>query len=152
MSAAVNHEIWNWVAWCWQGNDPWPRMPRRCLSAEGGYLPESVIGREEEARKPRRIVNSEHAQRVQHIYDDMPQLTRQILRYEYTQRAAYDQWEYGEEVGADGQLRKAWIRTGNTRCLVARLRLKISRATYWQHVQAFRQLVRREFASGMVAQ
>lgn len=141
-------EIENWIAWCWEGQDPVPGSPSRCYSAEGRYLAPAM---NDEGREPRRIVNNERARRVQAVYDRMPQLTRQVIRYEFTQRAAYDQWERGEELAPDGQLRKVWVCVGNTRRLTARLRLKICREQYRHHVDSFKQAVQEEFASEVCA-
>lgn len=135
-------EIENWIAWCWQGEDPAPGQPSRCYSAEGRYIAPAT---DEDERRPRRIINVQGAQRVQAVYDRMPILTRQVLRFEYTQRAAYDQWERGEEVAPDGGVRKVWVCVGNTRRMMARLRLKISREEYRRHVDSFKKAVREEF-------
>lgn len=66
-------EIENWIAWCWEGQDPAPGSPSRCYSAEGRYIASAM---NDEGREPRRIVNRERVRRVQAVYDRMPQLTR----------------------------------------------------------------------------
>lgn len=143
MTDTVSSEIENWIAWCWDGEDPAPSEPKRCYSAEGRYTAPAL---DDEDRQPRRIINRESAERVQAIYDRMPDLTRQVLRFEYTQRAAYDQYEQGEEIGPDGAVRKVQVRVANTRRLMARIRLKISREEYQRHVDAFKKAVREEFS------
>lgn len=140
----VGGEIENWVAWCWAGEDPAPGSPSRCYSAEGRYDPPAT---DETQRQPKRQINHYNAQRVQAVFDRMDQLTRQILRYEYTQRELYDQWERGTEVGADGEVQHVWVRVGNTRRQMARLRLKVSRDEYMWHVDAFKAFVKEEFSS-----
>lgn len=72
-------------------------------------------------------------------------MIRQVLRYEYTNRSQYDQWEEGLEIGTDGVERRAWCRTGNNKREVARRVLGISRVEYERHVEAFRDEVGREF-------
>lgn len=142
MTDTVSSEIENWIAWCWEGEDPAPFEPKRCYSAEGRF---SAPAWHDEERQPRRIINRQAAERVQALFDQMPPLTRQVLRFEYTQRAEYDQYEQGEEIGPDGELRKVQVRVANTRRLMARIRLKISREEYQRHVDAFKDAVREEF-------
>lgn len=142
MTDAVSSEIENWIAWCWEGEHPAPSEPKRCFSAEGRYVAPAI---DDDGRIPARIINQESAQRVQSVFDRMPTLTRQVLRFEYTQRAAYDQYEQQEVVGPDNHVRKVDVRVGNTRRLVGRLRLKIGRQEYQQHVERFKQAVREEF-------
>jgi len=120
-------------------------MPSRCGSAEGGYIRGSLNAREEEARTPKRVIHTANAQRVQKIYDGLPQITKQVVRFEYVQRRTYDQWELGEELGVDGRLHKVAIRVANTRRKEARRRLKIDRRRYQKHVDEFCQRVAREF-------
>ena len=139
----ASHEIENWIVWCWHGSDPAPGVPSRCYSAEGRYVPPASP--DEEERQPTRIINHEAAQRVQAIFDRKPLLTRQVLRYEYTQRAKYDQWGQGREIGPDGKMMTVWLRVGNVRRRMARLHLKIGRREYLEHVASFRQAVREEF-------
>lgn len=148
MTDIVSSEIENWIAWCWDGEDPAPKEPKRCYSAEGRY---TAPAQDDEDRQPRRIINRESAERVQAIYDRMPDLTRQVLRFEYTQRAAYDQYEQGEEIGPDGAVRKVQVLVANTRRMMARYRLKISREEYQRHVDAFKEAVGEEFASEVCA-
>lgn len=142
MTDTVSSEIENWVAWCWEGEHPAPSEPSRCYSAEGRYVAPAW---HEDERRPKRIINRQSAERVQAVYDRMPDLTRQVLRFEYTQRAAYDQYEQSQEVGPDGEVHKVWVRVANTRRLMARLRLKIGREEYQRHVDAFKDAVREEF-------
>ena len=148
MTDIANSEIENWIAWCWDGEDPTPQEPKRCYSAEGRYTAPAL---DDEDRQPRRIINRESAERVQAIYDRMPDLTRQVLRFEYTQRAAYDQYEHGEEIGPDGAVRKVRVLVANTRRMMARYRLKISREEYQRHVDTFKEAVREELASEVCA-
>lgn len=142
MTDIVVSEIENWIAWCWHGEDPAPGQPSRCFSAEGRYV---APAQDDEERVPRRIINFPRAQVVQAVYDRMPLITKQVLRFEYTQRAAFDQWERGHEVSPDGQLREVWACVGNTRRRMARLRLRIGREEYQQHVDSFKQAVKEEF-------
>lgn len=142
MTDTVSSEIENWIAWCWEGEDPAPSVPSRCYSAEGRYTAPAM---DDDGRQPKRIINRESAERVQSVYDRMPALTKQVLRFEYTQRSAYDQYEQGEEIGPDGAVRKVWVLVANTRRLMARLRLKLGRDEYQRHVDAFKDAVREEF-------
>src|SRR5690606_11319561 len=148
MTDTVSSEIENWIAWCWHGEDPSPSEPKRCYSAEGRYTAPAL---NEDDRIPQRIINHRSAERVQKVFERMPDLARQVLRYEFTQRAAFDQYEQTQEVGPDGELRKVWVRVANTRRLMARLRLKISREEYQRHVDTFKDAVREEFASEVCA-
>ncbi|MFT8276114.1 hypothetical protein ACMSSJ_11305 [Kerstersia gyiorum] len=95
---------------------------------------------------PKRYINHDAARRVQRIFDGMPQLTRQVVKYEYTDRSKYDIWDQGIEIGSDGQERRVWHRTANNKREVARRVLRVSRVEYDRHVQAFRDSVGREFA------
>lgn len=140
---ATVSEIENWIAWCWHGDDPAPFTPSRCYSAEGRF---SAPAWADEERQPARIINMESAERVQAIYDSLPPLTRQVLRYEYTQRSTYDQWEKGQEIGPDGELRDVYVLVGNTRRQMGRYHLKIGREEYQRHVEAFKEAVREEFS------
>src|SRR5690606_33655998 len=94
MTDAVSSEIENWIAWCWDGEDPAPFEPKRCYSAEGRFIAPAL---DDDGRIPRRIINRKSAERVQAIFERMPDMTRQVLRFEYTQRAAYDQYEQSQE-------------------------------------------------------
>ena len=143
MTDTVSSEIENWIAWCWEGEDPAPFEPTRCYSAEGRY---TAPAWHEDERRPRRIINRQSAERVQAIYDQMPDLTRQVLRFEYTQRAAYDQYEQGEEIAPEGGTRKVQVLVANTRRQMARLRLKISSQEYQRHVERLKEAVRGEFS------
>ena len=140
----VRGEIENWIAWSWDGEDPAPGQPARCYSAEGRYLAPAT---DDEEREPRRVICYERAERVQEVYDRMPLLTRRVLRYEYTQRSNYDQWEQGQEVASDGSIRRVWVCTGNTKRLKARVELKISRKQYREMVEEFKVAVREAFAN-----
>ena len=143
MTDTVSSEIENWIAWCWEGEDPAPFEPTRCYSAEGRY---TAPAWHEDERRPKRIINRQSAERVQAVYDQMPDLTRQVLRFEYTQRAAYDQYEQGEEIAPEGGTRKVQVLVANTRRQMARLRLKIGKQEYQEHVERFKEAVREEFS------
>src|SRR5690606_19097871 len=143
MSDAVMSETEDWVAWCWEGEDPAPKEPARCYSAEGRYVAPAM---DDDGRRPQRIINYPSAARVQYVYDCMPQLTRQVLRYEYTQRAAYDIYDHSQEVGPDGAVHDVWVPVNNIRRQMARLQLRIGAKEYQRHVEAFRQAVREEFS------
>jgi len=145
MADAAWHEISNWVAWCWQGQMPGPRHRHRCFSAEGGYLPESDLGREDEGREPPRVIHTANARRVQKVYDALPPTTRRVVWYEFLQRRSFDVWEHGEELGPDGKLRPVAVRVANTRRQTARRELHSHR--YKKHVEAFCQSIAREFAA-----
>lgn len=141
--AIVREEIENWIAWCWDGAAPEPWEPRQCQSLEGRYSAPDWGLYHEETR--RRFFNADAARRVQRIFDAMPQLTRQVVKYEYTDRSKYDIWDQGIEVGPDGQEHRVWVRTANNKREVARRVLGVSRVEYDRHVQAFRDSVGREF-------
>ena len=142
MTDTVSSEIENWIAWCWQGEDPSPAEPKRCYSAEGRFIAPAL---DDDGRIPQRIINRESAERVQAVFERMPDMTRQVLRFEYTQRAAYDQYEQSQEVGPDGEVRKVQVLVANTRRMMARYRLKISREEYQRHVDSFKEAVGEEF-------
>lgn len=148
MTDVAISEIENWVAWCWEGEDPKPQTPARCYSAEGRYV---APAQDDEGRNPQRIINYPSAARVQYVYDRMPQLTRQVLRYEYTQRAAYDIRDHSQEVDANGAVRDVWVVVNNIRRQMARLQLKIGAKEYHAHVEAFKEAVREEFSSEVCA-
>lgn len=135
-SVTAEYEISNWVAWCWSGSGPGPEVFSRCGSAEGRYISSASYDDEPAGYHPPTI-NQEHAIKVQAVYDRMPLRTRQVLRYEYTQQSEFDQWEQGEEVGPDGQLRPAMVWVGNNRRQIAILKLKISAAEYHACVDQF---------------
>ncbi len=142
--AHVREEIENWITWCWDGTPPEPWEPRQCRSLEGRYsAPDWGLDPEEPRRQ--RYFNAEAARRVQGIFDAMPQLTRQVVKYEYTDRSKYDIWGQGIEVGPDGQEHRVWVRTANNKREVARRVLGVSRVEYDRHVQAFRDAVGRAF-------
>lgn len=139
----VRAEIENWIAWCWAGESPEPREPGRCYSAERGWRApdwESEAG----DVPPRVIFNQERAERVQKIFDRLPTLTRCVLRYEYTQRSAFDQYERSVEMH-EGEVRPVWIRVGNVRRQRARTDLKITRDQYAACLDEFKIEVFREF-------
>lgn len=142
--AYVREEIENWIAWCWDGPEPGPTEPRQCQSLEGGYSAPDW-GLDHEEIPPKRYINHDAARRVQCVFDGMPQLTRQVVRYEYTNRSRYDVWDQGIEIGPGGQERRVWYRTANNKREVARRALCISRVEYDRHVQAFRDGVAKEF-------
>lgn len=139
----VASEIENWVAWCWLGEDPSPQSPGRCYSAEGRYIPPATL--DDEGRLPRRIICHQRAKRVQEVFDRLELLTRQVIRFEYTQRSMYDIWEQQKEIGSDGELRKVWVCIDNNRRMKARLHLGISREQYREHVETFKESVREAF-------
>lgn len=141
----VRAEIENWIAWCWAGESPEPREPSRCYSAERSYRVSNTNSEEKDQDvPPKRIIHAENAQRVQLIFDGLPQLTRRVLQYEYTQRGRYDQWERGEEV-KDGQLVRTWIRVGNSRRMRARIDLNITSEQYAACLDEFKVEVFKEF-------
>lgn len=142
--AYVREEIENWIGWCWEGAAPEPREPSQCRSLEGGFSAPDW-GLDHDDVPPKRYINHEAARRVQGIFDAMPQITRQVIRYEYTNRSKYDVWDRGIEIGADGQEKPVWHRTANNKREVARRELRISRVEYDRHVQVFRDAVGREF-------
>lgn len=141
----VRAEIENWIAWCWQGHGPEPREPDTCYSAERDYR---VIGSNSEEDQddtpPKRIIHAANAERVQAIFSRMPQLTRRVLLYEYTQRSRYDQWERSVEMH-EGEIRPVWVRVANHRRITARMQLGIDRHTYLSCVDDFKLEVFKEF-------
>lgn len=141
--AYVRDEIENWIVACWDGQEPGPRAQTQCGSFEGGYSAPAWY--QEDWPPPRRGFHREAADRVQRVFERMPRVTRQVLRYEYTNRSQYDQWAEGVEIGPDGVERRAWYRTGNNKREVASRVLGINRIEYDRHVQAFRDGVGREF-------
>lgn len=142
--AYVREEIENWIVACWDGQEPGPQDRTQCGSLEGGYSAPAWYP--DDLPPPRRCFNREAADRVQRIFERMPQVTRQVLRFEYTNRSQYDQWEEGLEIGADGVERRAWHRTGNNKRERAQRALDISRAIYDECVRLFKDSVAREFA------
>lgn len=142
----VRAEIENWIAWCWEGESPEPREPSRCLSAEGAYrINNSNSEEKDDDRPPKIIVHAASAERVQAVFDRMPELTRRVLQYEYTQRSRYDQYERSVEM-YEGQLRPVWIRVGNNRRQRARIDLRISKGRYHACLDEFCHEVSREFS------
>ena len=148
MTDVAISEIENWVAWCWEGEDPAPTTPARCYSAEGRYMAPAM---DDDGRRPTRIINYPSAARVQYVYDRLPQIIKQVVRYEYTQRAAYDIHDHSQEVGPDGAVRDVWVVVNNIRRQMARLQLKIGAKEYHAHVDAFKEAVREEFSSEVCA-
>lgn len=74
----------------------------------------------------------------------MPQLTRRVLLYEYTQRSRYDQWERSVEM-YEGVMRPVWIRVDDNRRQRARIDLKISQDQYLACLDEFKLEVFKEF-------
>lgn len=141
----VRAEIENWIAWCWEGESPEPREPSRCYSAEGAYRIKNNNSEEpDDDRPPKIIVHAANAERIQAIFDRLPMLTRCVLRYEYTQRSAFDQYERSVEMH-EGEIRPVWIRVGNNRRQRARTDLKISRDQYLAVLDEFKIEVFKEF-------
>lgn len=140
--AYVREEIENWIVACWDGQEPGPRERTQCGSFEGGYSAPAWYPDE----RTYKGFNARAADRVQRIFESLPQLARQVIRYEYTNRSQYDQWAEGLEIGADGLERRAWHRTGNNKRERAQLALQISRASYDECVRLFKDSVAREFA------
>jgi hypothetical protein len=139
----VRAEIENWIAWCWAGESPEPREPSRCYSAERGWRAPDWESESGDV-PPRVIFNPDRAQRVQEIFDRLPTLTRCVLRYEYTQRSRFDQYERSVELH-EGQMRPVWTRVGNTRRQRARVDLKITRDQYAACLDEFKIEVFKEF-------
>src|SRR5690606_2666891 len=139
----VRAEIENWIAWCWAGESPEPREPNRCYSAERGWQAPDWESEPDDV-PPKIIFNVERAERVQAIFDRLPTLTRCVLRYEYTQRSAFDQYERGMEMH-EGEMRPVWNRVGNNRRQRARIDLKISRDQYLACLDEFSLEVFKEF-------
>lgn len=139
----VRAEIENWIAWCWAGESPEPREPSRCYSAERGWQAPDWES-EPDDLPPKIIFNAERAERVQAIFDRLPTLTRCVLRYEYTQRSAFDQYERSVELH-DGEVRPVWVRVGNNRRQRARIDLKISRDQLLACLDEFKIEVFKEF-------
>jgi len=140
----VRDEIENWIRFCWSGESPEPREPGRCRSVEGHYVAPPWGEDHDEQPAANRVFHRENAERVQRIFDAQPQIARRVLMYEYTKRSHYDTWGQGEEV-RDGQLTKAWVRTGNTKRETACRELRISRGEYERHVDEFKLRVFGEF-------
>jgi len=65
----LNHEIRNWVRWCYSGPYPGPLPPTHCTSLEGGYVSEAYWGSEPDDRPPPIFV--EHALIVQRVFDSL---------------------------------------------------------------------------------
>ncbi|KKO71827.1 hypothetical protein AAV32_09645 [Kerstersia gyiorum] len=141
--AYVREEIENWIVACWDGQEPGPTEPSQCGSLEGRF---SALDWYANESPPKRYINHEAARKVQAVFERMSQLTRQVIRYEYTCRSQYDVWDSGLEIGPDGQERRVWHRTANIKRDVARRTLGISRVEYDRHVQVFRDAVGRAFA------
>lgn len=139
----VRAEIENWIAWCWAGESPEPREPSRCYSAERSWQAPDWESESGDV-PPRVIFNPDRAQRVQEIFDRLPTLTRCVLRYEYTQRSRFDQYERSVELH-EGQMRPVWTRVGNTRRQRARVDLKITRDQYAACLDEFKIEVFKEF-------
>ncbi|MHA3905160.1 hypothetical protein ACTPOE_16770 [Castellaniella sp. WN] len=139
----VRAEIENWIAWCWAGESPEPREPRRCYSAERGWQAPDWESESDDV-PPKIIFNVERAERVQAIFDRLPTLTRCVLRYEYTQRSRFDQYERSVEMH-EGEMRPVWIRVGNTRRQRARNDLKITRDQYLACLDEFKIEIFKEF-------
>lgn len=139
----VRAEIENWIAWCWAGESPEPREPGRCYSAERGWKAPDWES-EPDDLPPKIIFNAERAERVQAIFDRMPQLTRRVLQYEYTHRSRYDQWERHMEMH-EGEMLPVWVRIGNNRQRRARADLKITRDQYLAALDEFKIEVFKEF-------
>lgn len=141
--AYVREEIENWIVACWDGQEPGPQDRAQCGSLEGGYSAPAWYP--DDLPPPRRCFNREAADRVQRIFERMPQVTRQVLRYEYTNRSRYDIWDQGVEIGLNGQEQRVWYRTANNKREVACRALCISRVEYDRHVQSFKDGVAKEF-------
>ncbi len=139
----VRAEIENWIAWCWAGESPEPKEPMRCRSGERMY-PIPDWESEPDDVPPKIIFNVERAERVQAIFDRLPQITRRVLQYEYTQRSRYDQWERGMEMH-EGEMRPVWHRVGNNRRQRARIDLRIGRDQLLACLDEFKIEVFKEF-------
>ncbi len=142
--AFVRAEIENWIAWCWAGESPEPRAPSRCYSAERAYRINDSNSEEPDPQPPKPIIHAGNAERVQAIFDRLPTLTRCVLRYEYTQRSAFDQYERSVEMH-EGEMRPVWIRVGNNRRQRARTDLKITRDQYAACLDEFKIEIFKEF-------
>lgn len=140
----VREEIENWIAWSWDGESPEPREPDRCYSAERAYRILNRNSEEEDDIPAKPIINGDRAQRVQEVFERMPQMTRRVLQYEYTLRSRYDIWERSVEMYEE-RLRPVWVRVDNNKRLRARIELKITRAEYMQCVDGFKLEVFKEF-------
>ncbi|WP_322998451.1 hypothetical protein [Castellaniella sp.] len=139
----VRAEIENWIAWCWAGESPEPRESNRCYSAERSWLAPDWESESGDV-PPKIIFNPDRAAKVQAIFDGLPQLTRRVLQYEYTQRSRYDLWERSVEMH-EGEMRPVWIRVDNNRRQRARIDLKISRDQYMVCLDEFKIEVFKEF-------
>lgn len=142
--SSVRDEIENWISWAWDGESPEPREPDRCYSAERSYRVLNSNSEEDDEIPPKIVINVERAQRVQAIFERMPELTRRVLQYEYTLRSRYDIWERSVEMH-EGKIRPVWVRVDNNKRFRARLDLKITRGQYGQCVDDFKLEVFKEF-------
>ncbi len=86
----VHHELLNWSRWCWLGEWPHPIPATSCGSLEAQYRAPPDWNPDDVPPVPYIRPNERHAKIVQAVYDQLPELERQILRAEYPGRMETD--------------------------------------------------------------
>lgn len=81
----VEHEIWNWSRWCWEGEHP---GPRRMLDEPTACEFPPPAGWEEDIKDDVPI-NYDRAKKVQAIYDRLCLVEQRIVQSEYTRVNEY---------------------------------------------------------------
>lgn len=82
----IHHELLNWSRWCWRGAYPHPIPPNHCGSPEWQYQRINEDGTTESVDEKPIPVNEINAKIVQDVYDRLPWIQQQVLRYEYPQK------------------------------------------------------------------
>jgi hypothetical protein len=119
----IEHEIKNWVRYCWSGAMPHPvpwESMGRCLSGEGKYVRDAEAGSAEQAAIP---VHMDNAKKVQEAFDAFAFGERKVLRAEYL-----SPWDYGRyKGGIEGAARRLEISVGAYETVLLRFKNKIQR-------------------------
>ncbi len=97
----VEHEIQNWVRWCWSGPWPHPLPPTHCTSAERYYRAPSDLGETETPFPPPYVPNAEIVQRA---YVAMLKQEQHVMKAEYIHPWDSGRARYGR-AGAARRLR-----------------------------------------------
>jgi len=119
----LNHEIRNWVRWCYSGPYPGPLPPTHCTSLEGGYVSEAYWGSEPDDRPPPIFV--EHALIVQRVFDSLTLIERQTVKAEYIN--VYDSKRWREN-GLAAAARYVGVSVPAYEAMILRARQAIARA------------------------
>jgi len=117
----VEHEIQNWVRWCWSGAWPHPLPPTQCASAERYYRAPSDLGEVESSPPP---PHAAHAQIVQRAYDAMLPQEKFVMKAEYIQP-----WESGRiRYGRAGAARRLKVPLSTYETILRSACFRIERA------------------------